>query len=77
MTCLMAYYNRKGTEAISIVLQATHEHIYWDQASVLAQIGLIDTKSLPIMGIEQARKLLEISQKNIQTEKSPVIGTIL
>jgi SnoaL-like polyketide cyclase len=30
----------------------THEHIYWDQASVLAQIGLIDTKSLPIMGIE-------------------------
>ena len=59
------------------MLQATHEHIYWDQASVLAQIGLIDTKSLPIMGIEQARKLLEISQKNIQTEKSPVIGTIL
>lgn len=47
----------------------TREHIYWDQASVLAQIGLIDTKSLPIMGIEQARKLLEISQKNIQIGK--------
>jgi carboxymethylenebutenolidase len=46
-----------------------HEHIYWDQASVLAQIGLIDTKSLPIVGIEQVRKLLEISQKNIQTGK--------
>jgi carboxymethylenebutenolidase len=46
-----------------------HEHIYWDQASVLAQIGLIDTKSHPIMGIEQARKLLEISQKNIQIGK--------
>jgi carboxymethylenebutenolidase len=46
-----------------------HEHLYWDQASVLAQIGLIDTKSLPIMGIEQARKLLEISQKNIETGK--------
>jgi carboxymethylenebutenolidase len=46
-----------------------HEHIYWDQASVLAQIGLIDTKSLPIVGIEQARKLLEISQKNIETGK--------
>jgi carboxymethylenebutenolidase len=44
-----------------------HEHVYWDQASVLAQIGLIDTKSLPIIGIEQAKKLLEISQKNIQT----------
>jgi carboxymethylenebutenolidase len=46
-----------------------HEHIYRDQASVLAQIGLIDTKSLPIMGLEQARKLLEISQKNIQIGK--------
>jgi carboxymethylenebutenolidase len=49
--------------------KAAHEHIYWDQVSVLAQIGLIDTKSLPIMGVEQARKLLEISQKNIQTGK--------
>jgi carboxymethylenebutenolidase len=28
-----------------------HEHIYWDQASVLAQIGLIDTKNLPVTGI--------------------------
>jgi carboxymethylenebutenolidase len=49
--------------------KAAHEHIYWDQASVLAQIGLIDTKSLPIMGIEQTRKLLEISKKNIETGK--------
>ena len=42
-----------------------HEHIYWDQASVLAQIGLIDTKSLPITSIEQTRRLLEVSNKNI------------
>ena len=27
-----------------------HEHIYWDQASVLAQIGLIDAHSLPYAG---------------------------
>ena len=46
-----------------------HEHVYWDQASVLAQIGMIDTKSLPIVGIEQAKKLLEISRKNIETGK--------
>jgi carboxymethylenebutenolidase len=46
---------------------AAHEHLYWDQASVLAQIGVVDTKNLPIVGIEQTRKLLEISQKNIQT----------
>ena len=38
-----------------------HEHIYWDQASLLAQIGLLDSKSLPIYGIEQTRKLLELS----------------
>jgi carboxymethylenebutenolidase len=44
-----------------------HEHIYWDQASVLAQIGLIDSKNLPVTGIEQAKKLLEISQNNNNT----------
>ena len=34
-----------------------------------AQIGMIDTKGLPIMGIEQAKKLLDISRKNIETGK--------
>jgi carboxymethylenebutenolidase len=46
-----------------------HEHIYWDQASVLAQIGLIDTKSLPITGVEQTRRLLEVSHEDIETGK--------
>lgn len=32
------------------------ERIYWDQASVLVQIGLLDRGSLPITGAEQARK---------------------
>jgi carboxymethylenebutenolidase len=36
-----------------------HEHIYWDQASVLVQVGLLDAKLLPVAGIEQARKLLD------------------
>jgi len=36
-----------------------HEHIYWDQASVLAQLGLIDASTLPIAGIESARKALD------------------
>ncbi len=26
------------------------EHIYWDQASLLAQVGLLDTTNLPITG---------------------------
>ncbi len=35
-----------------------HEHIYWDQASVLAQIGLIDAANLPVAGVETAEKVL-------------------
>jgi carboxymethylenebutenolidase len=36
-----------------------NEHIYWDQASVLVQVGLLDPKGLPVAGIESARKLLD------------------
>jgi carboxymethylenebutenolidase len=36
-----------------------HEHIHWDQASLLVQIGLLDTNGLPVGGIETARKLLD------------------
>lgn len=36
----------------------THEHIYWDQATVLVQIGLLDPKGLPVVGAESARKVL-------------------
>jgi carboxymethylenebutenolidase len=40
----------------------THEHIYWDQATVLAQIGLLDASCLPVSGAEQAAKVLEPSR---------------
>jgi hypothetical protein len=48
-----------------------HEHVYWDQASVLVQIGLLDPKlvpksmreqgleRLPVVGAEAARKVLD------------------
>ena len=36
-----------------------HEHIYWDQASVLVQIGLLDPKLLPAAGRETAQKVLD------------------
>jgi len=36
-----------------------HEHIYWDQASVLVQLGLLDPTGLPIAGVETARKVLD------------------
>lgn len=36
-----------------------HEHIYWDQASVLVQIGLLEPRGLPVAGVETAHKLLD------------------
>lgn len=38
----------------------THEHIYWDQASVLVQLGLLDARKLPVHGVETARKMEEL-----------------
>jgi carboxymethylenebutenolidase len=35
------------------------EHIYWDQASVLVQLGLLDPAVLPVAGRETARKALD------------------
>jgi carboxymethylenebutenolidase len=36
-----------------------NEHIYWDQASVLHQIGVLNGKGLPVAGVETAKKLLD------------------
>jgi carboxymethylenebutenolidase len=36
-----------------------HEHIYWDQASVLVQLGLLNPANLPVAGRETARKVAD------------------
>jgi carboxymethylenebutenolidase len=36
-----------------------HEHIYWDQASVLVQLGLLDPRGLPVSGAESARRVVD------------------
>ena len=36
-----------------------YEHIYWDQATVLVQLGLLDPAGLPVAGREAAAKLLD------------------
>jgi carboxymethylenebutenolidase len=36
-----------------------HEQIYWDQASALVQLGLLDPAGLPVAGAEVARKALD------------------
>ena len=35
----------------------SNEHIYWDQATVLVQFGLLDPSTLPVAGQETAQKL--------------------
>jgi len=54
----------KPVEVVVVVIvgfkdgKISHEHIYWDQASVLVQIGLLDPKGLPVSGAEVARKVV-------------------
>ena len=41
--------------------KVAHEHIYWDQASVLVQVGLLD-RTLPVRGGEIAAQVLKPTQ---------------
>ena len=43
-----------------------NEHIYWDQASVLVQLGLIDAAGLPVAGAETAEKLADPTRPSNQ-----------
>ncbi|MDQ2839669.1 MAG: ester cyclase [Acidobacteriota bacterium] len=42
-----------------------HEHIYWDQASVLKQIGLLPDESLPVFGAETAERITRTPKARI------------
>lgn len=39
--------------------RVSHEHIYWDQASVLVQAGLLDPNGLPVLGSQQGEALID------------------
>lgn len=41
--------------------KVAYERIYWDQASMLVQLGLLDQGTLPVTGAEQAARLLDPS----------------
>lgn len=43
-----------------------HEHIYWDQTSVLVQVGLLDPVDLPVAGAQTPRKCLDKNQPSNQ-----------
>ena len=42
--------------------KVAYEHIYWDQATVLVQLGLLDGSGLPVAGSEEAARLLELAR---------------
>jgi carboxymethylenebutenolidase len=50
------------------------ERIYWDQASVLAQIGWLDAANLPICGAASARKVLSLTSEptNALIDRGPL-----
>jgi carboxymethylenebutenolidase len=39
--------------------KVAHEHIYWDQASLLVQLGLLEPSGLPVTGAEQADNVVD------------------
>jgi carboxymethylenebutenolidase len=39
--------------------KVAHEHIYWDQASLLVQLGLLDPGGLPVTGAAQADNVVD------------------
>jgi carboxymethylenebutenolidase len=41
--------------------KVAHEHIYWDQASVLVQVGLLNPEGLPVAGMTTAQKVVDQS----------------
>src|SRR5262249_5989748 len=54
--------------------KVAHEHVWWDQASLLVQVGLLDPANLPVVGIEQAKQLLRVAQRHEDQSPTTTIG---
>jgi len=54
--------------------KVAHEHVWWDQASLLVQVGLLDPANLPVVGVEQARELLRVAQRREDQSTAATIG---
>jgi carboxymethylenebutenolidase len=54
--------------------KVAHEHVWWDQASLLVQVGLLDPANLPVAGAEQARELLRIAQEHKDQSTASKVG---
>jgi len=56
--------------------KVAHEHVWWDQASLLVQVGLLDPENLPVAGVEQARELRRVAQGREDQSTAATIGWI-
>src|SRR5215467_9094641 len=54
--------------------KVAHEHVWWDQASLLVQVGLLDPANLPVVGIEQAKQLLRVAQRREDQSTAATTG---
>jgi carboxymethylenebutenolidase len=50
--------------------KVAHERFYWDQASLLVQVGLLNPANLPVAGVEQARQLLHVLAQGLAAKFS-------
>jgi carboxymethylenebutenolidase len=51
----------RGRRRLRAEGRIAYEHIYWDQACLLAHVGLLDKTKLPATGAEQAARLIDPS----------------
>ena len=45
-----------------------HEHIHYDMGTLLAQVGLLDPKVVPVAGPETAEKVLDRHSHPVRTQ---------
>jgi carboxymethylenebutenolidase len=54
-----------------------HEHVWWDQASLLVQVGILDPANLPLAGAEQARALLRAAEGRSSEDAEAIAETVV
>jgi len=54
--------------------KVAHEHVWWGQAPLLVQVGLLDPANLPVAGVEQARNLGRVAERHEDQSTARGIG---
>jgi len=54
--------------------KVAHEHVWWGQAPLLVQVGLLDPANLPVAGVEQARNLRRVAERHEDQSTARGIG---